>query len=191
MSRFTSMPRAGWFAAGVAVAILLVPTAVGATVGVQTALRLTGIEGTSGNEADVSGAGQLLTTEAAPTTYVQTTDVFLPENASNLSLVTQPTGNHALIITAIHVNIFGMDDGAGKLPAVGLQITPGSTCPGGQETWAHTIDPASFGEIDIPYAPGLVVAKGSALCGAGEGDVNATVTVSGYLVPSADAPTSS
>ena len=58
MSRFKYVPRGVWFVAGVAVAILMIPTAVRATVGVQTALKLTGIEGTSENEANVTGAGQ-------------------------------------------------------------------------------------------------------------------------------------
>jgi hypothetical protein len=84
VSTFNSMSRARGLAAGVAVAILLIPTAVGATVGTQPALKLTGIEGTSGNQADVTGAGQLLTTEAAPSTYTQSTDVDV--YASGLAL---------------------------------------------------------------------------------------------------------
>lgn len=53
MSRLRNSPRAAWFVAGVCVAALLVPTTVGAVV----ALKYTGIEGSSTNKADVTGAG--------------------------------------------------------------------------------------------------------------------------------------
>jgi hypothetical protein len=57
VSRFKSLPAAGWFVAGVAVTLLLIPTTVGA---VSAALTYTGIEG-GGTKANVTKAGQLQT----------------------------------------------------------------------------------------------------------------------------------
>jgi hypothetical protein len=51
------LPAAGWFVAGVAVTLLLIPTTVGA---VSAALTYTGIEG-GGTKANVTKAGQLQT----------------------------------------------------------------------------------------------------------------------------------
>jgi hypothetical protein len=188
MSRFRSVPRVGWFVAGVAVGFLMIPTAVGATVGVQTALKLTGIEGTSGNEADVSGAGQLLTTEAPPSSFFQggTVNSF---DGPTPNVLAQPTGNHALIISTIHYDVSDWLGPSGP-PGVHVWIQPGPTCNENGISWDHWVTPPTVGETDVPFSPGLVVAKGDSLCIVAV-DLSALVSVSGYLVPSADAPTSS
>jgi hypothetical protein len=62
MSKIRSMPKASWFVAGVAVAVLLIPT----TVGAVAVITYNGIEGSNGNQAQVTGGGQLLTPEALP-----------------------------------------------------------------------------------------------------------------------------
>jgi hypothetical protein len=92
MSRIKNMPRVGWFAAGVIITLLLVPTvAVAATGG-------TIIKGSpSGNKVDVSGAGQLLTNEANPGSYV------FVEGGNNCSAggFYMIPSNEALIITGV------------------------------------------------------------------------------------------
>jgi hypothetical protein len=189
MSTFKSIPRAGWFVAGVTAAVLMIPTAVGATVGVQAALKMTGIEGTSGNQADVTGAGQLLTTEAPPSAYAQSSDVLMLTSGGLVALA-GASGNHSLLISTIHINV---DSLSGAGPAVALAIFPGTSCPATAtgSTWNHLFSAPAVGETDIPYSPGLIVAKGSILCGETLGTIDATVSVSGYIVPAADAPTSS
>ncbi len=60
-----NMSPGGWIVVGILIAMMLVPSGVA----VAKALRYTGIEGTSLNKADVTPAGQLLTTEASPKKY--------------------------------------------------------------------------------------------------------------------------
>ena len=90
--------KGGWgFIAGMVVTLLLVPTvAIAAT----SATIIKG--GISGVKADVTGANQLLTTEASPSNSFQS-------GAANLSTtVTTPIGvppqGSALIVTLIHIN---------------------------------------------------------------------------------------
>jgi hypothetical protein len=61
MSKLKNMSRAGWIVVGLVAALVLVPTAA-----VAATATLVKIQGTSGNKADVTGAGQLLTTTAQP-----------------------------------------------------------------------------------------------------------------------------
>jgi hypothetical protein len=62
MSRFKNMPGVAWLVIGVCVTALVLPTAAYAA----GKLKLVGIEGTSGTQADVTPASQLLTTKAQP-----------------------------------------------------------------------------------------------------------------------------
>lgn len=61
VSRFKNEPGLVWLAIGVLATLLVIPSTAYAA-----ALKFTGIEGTSTNRADVTPAGQLLTTEAQP-----------------------------------------------------------------------------------------------------------------------------
>ena len=54
-----------WLVIGVLLTLLVIPTTAYATA----ALKFAGIEGTSTNKADVTPAGQLLTTESQPSNY--------------------------------------------------------------------------------------------------------------------------
>jgi hypothetical protein len=64
LSKIKNMSRGGWIVIGVVAALILVPTAA-----VAATASLVKIQGTSGNNADVTAANQLLTTEAKPTSY--------------------------------------------------------------------------------------------------------------------------
>ncbi len=95
------MPKAGWFVAGVAVAILLIPTAAGA----KAVLKYTGIEGTSGNQADVTSAGQLQTAVAGPAAaYNQV--IAVTNNMTQV--IADPPSGKALMITSIDVNSWNL-----------------------------------------------------------------------------------
>lgn len=65
MVRIEYIKRLGWPAAGAALAAIALPTAATAA-----GLTFTGIEGTSGHKANVTTAGQLLTTQATPSSFV-------------------------------------------------------------------------------------------------------------------------
>jgi hypothetical protein len=69
MSKLKNMSRGGYIVVGSVTALILVPTGIAAA-----AVAYNGIEGTNGttttiNDAHVTSAGQLLTTEAAPSTF--------------------------------------------------------------------------------------------------------------------------
>src|SRR5580658_7894089 len=103
MSKIKSMSRGGWIVVGIIVALLLVPTAAYAG---GKALKFTGIEGTSGNQADVTGAGQLLTTTVNPSSFFQNASQTLPATEfAAVSIATPPSGT-ALVVTSIHINVY-------------------------------------------------------------------------------------
>jgi hypothetical protein len=189
MSRLKNMSRAGYIVVGIVAALILVPTGIAAAT-----VAYTGIEGTNGstttvNHADVTSAGQLLTTEASPSSFVQTGDVTM--NPSNYSVVAQPAAGHALIVTWLHYDVYA-DPSPGADQNLYLVEETGSTCSGSQVgSWYHFLNPATDGETDISLSPGLVVAKGDSICGLANGSVIGEVSVSGYSVSSTDAPTGS
>lgn len=99
------MSRGGYIVVGIIAALILVPTSVAAA-----AIAYTGIEGTNGatttvNDAHVTSAGQLLTTEANPSTFVQTIDIDLV-SPSTPTLIAEPKTNDALIVTTIHYDVY-------------------------------------------------------------------------------------
>jgi hypothetical protein len=59
MSRIRNLSRGGWIVVGIVVALLLAPTAA-------YAFTYTGIIGSDGVKANVTGGGQLLTVENLP-----------------------------------------------------------------------------------------------------------------------------
>ncbi len=109
--------KGGWgFLAGVLITMLLVPS-----VAVAAGLRYNGIEGTSKNKADVTGAGQLLTAPATPTNLFSPATVDL--SASYQAVATPPT-NSALVIENLDVNVLA-DAGSGLI----FQLMP-TNCGG-------------------------------------------------------------
>ncbi len=190
MSRLNIMSRGGYIVHRDHCRIDTGPTGIAAAT-----VAYTGIEGTNGatatvNHADVTSAGQLLTTEANPSTFVQTTDVNLV-GPSSLTVIAKPTTNDALIVTTIHYDVYA-DTTPGTGQNVVLFVETGSTCTSSVAgTFFHHVNPGSDGEIDMPVTPGLVIAKGDALCGIANGSVDSEVSVSGYTVSSTDAPPAS
>ena len=185
MPKLKNMSRGGYIVVGIVAALILVPTGIAAA-----AVAYTGIEGTNGatatvNHADVTSGGQLLTSEANPSNVVQTDDVNV---TSDWTPIATPKANDALIVTTIHFDFYA-DPSPGAGQFVGFVEETGSTCTGNEVgVLSHLINPGSVGEIDEPFDPGLVIAKGDALCAKVQGSVQADVDLSGYTVSSTDAP---
>jgi hypothetical protein len=89
----------------------------------------------------------------------------------------------ALIVTTIHVDVFG-DPTPGNGQNVALLVENNNACTGSQVgSYFQFVNPAVLGETDIPLAPGLGIPAGGALCAFAGGAVQAEVSVSGYKVP--------
>jgi hypothetical protein len=172
------MPKAGWFVAGVAVAILLIPTAVGA----KTVLKYTGIEGTSGNQADVTSAGQLQTAAAGPAAaYNQFTLVA----SGTTPVIAVPPAGKALMISSIDVDAWALST---IDPYIEMFIDSSSACtPPGQITYVGEDDPSASGNTVYPFNPGLPVPSGYYLCAQDE-SMYSDVTVAGYTIPAGEVP---
>jgi hypothetical protein len=187
MSKLKNMSRAGYIVVGIVAALILVPTGIAAATAAYTGIEGTNVTNkTTENYVQVTSAGQLLTTEADPSTFVQTADVY---PSTTPTPIAKPKTNEALIVTTVHVDVFE-DPSPGAGQWVELTEETGSTCTGSAVgAFYHRINPGSVGEIDESFDPGLVVAKGDALCAEDYGSVDTEVDVSGYTVSSADAPT--
>jgi hypothetical protein len=181
MSRIKNMSRGGWLVIGMVIAVLLVPTGMAAAA----ALKYTGIEGTSTNKADVTSASQLLTTEAKPADIVQTFPVAA-NSGEPLALVDAPPSGSGLIVDVVHIDTYDDPTPTEELAQVYVYLGT-SNCSGWYTIWV-TPNVSSLGELDIPMTPGAVVPAGDAVCVGSSGGVKASVTVSGYTVPSGDIP---
>jgi hypothetical protein len=171
-------PRFVWFIVGALVTVLLVPSAVALA---KSTLKFTGIEGTSSNKADVTPAGQLLTTEANPASYFDSGTKEVSSGAL-LAIYTPPSGS-AGILTNAHVDSWSL---TGTDPFLGLYLT-NATCT--TNTFElDEVDPSANGVTDLPFGPGQVIPAGDTLC-AGTAAMSANVTAIGYTIPAADAPT--
>jgi hypothetical protein len=167
MSRFQKIPRIGWIAIGIAVAVIAIPTAAVAAV------SFTGIEGTSHNKADVSPAGQLLTSPADPSAAFNN----LNQNVGGSigASIGAPGSGLALVITSIHATNFGSTG----------QVSFGVS-NNGCNTGANFEDimVQSGTTTVLPYSPGVVVAAGDIACAFPDGG-SYSITLSGYTIPAA------
>lgn len=196
MSKFKSIPKFGWFVVGVAVTALVVPTSVAAAGGV---LKFVGIEGANANKADVTAAQQLLTTEAPPPSYQEYFHGVLATaggtDCENIGSAI-PSGQ-ALVVKQVQVTVTGAD-GTSAYPTGTTSDSeiflhadspsgPTSGCGEGVQ-FAAAVAPAGLvGNVTIPLPPGYVIPSGYTISAFAQG-MEATVWVTGYLVPSADAP---
>jgi len=177
MSRFERVTGAGWFVAGVAVAVLLIPTTVGAVA------VYNGIVGTSGNKADVTASGQLLTGAAQPNRLFDINRTPVNGNIPPV-VVLAPGATHAAIITNLSVDLWQ----AGYEQA-GLYIGD-STCS----------NKAFFGLVrefatsqsftyEVTFPSGLAIASGDALCAQAYAQSQLySVYGNGYYVPASSVP---
>jgi hypothetical protein len=184
MSRLKHMPAAGWFVAGVAVAVLVIPATVGA-VGAVAALKFTGIEGTSTNKADVTPAGQLQVAPVAPASLFQNSYITNLGSGASSVVAAPPTGD-ALIVDDVHVVVYSTPT---SISYYYLEVEAGTACSGAYVGTFHQVFlAAAVGNSDDPLAPGLVVPSGDSLCMTVYSPVDIAASVSGYTVPAAAAP---
>jgi hypothetical protein len=164
----------------VIVASLLVPTAVSAAVTTQ----LVSIVGTSKNKADVTGASQLLTTEATPGSFVEYSGLNEPSGNTCDSIVTIPTGK-GFIARNIEASPTGF-----FAESITLKFFAGPTCSGTQ--FATMVLSAGSGTVNFPQAfalnPGFAFATGSTISVEASTSGSFDVYVQGYTVPSSDVP---
>jgi hypothetical protein len=202
MSGTRKMPAIGWLVVGFAVALLAFPTAAGA----NAALKFGGIEGTSGNQADVTGAGQLLTTRAKPSKYEDYEGEIFSANGLNDGSQCVAVGPSAIpagkvfVAQQIQVAISaensstpysGPHSGTGAAGNILIGVkSPRAYCAqSGLPVVTDVVPPnGNIGNVSVPLTPSYVIPSGDTINALGSG-MNARIFVTGYLVPSADAPT--
>jgi hypothetical protein len=199
MSKIRKLPATAWFIIGVVAALAIVPTAAYGAA----ALKFTGIEGTSGNEADVTAAHQLLTTPASPSQFVSY-ETFLAsaQGATGCDTIgTVPAGD-SLIIQNVQADVQQADEpqyisyldssdqtAYSQFSSSYFELNYASSfCPVFPTAIVTGEAPAGgVGNVTVPLQPGFVVPSGTDLMATG-GGMDAWIYVTGYLVPSADAP---
>jgi len=201
MSRLKNLSRGGYIAVGIVMTLILVPTGIAAA-----AVAYNGIEGTNGttttvNDARVTSAGQLTTTEAAPSAYRDYTQVGELNSAEGLNggsqclrLTSIPTGD-AFVVRQAEVDARQVDASTSVGSPTGYSSnsfflltadSPSNAC--GDGSLITTGETPNVGNVAIPLTPGYVLPSGFKLDAYGHG-LNGFFYVTGYLVPSADAPT--
>ena len=187
------MSRGGYIVVGIVAALILVPSGVAAAT-----IAYNGIKGSSGHEANVSDAGQLLTTEALPAN-LRNYWVYVAPTEGNLACVkvaTIPAGK-AFVVQKVQVDVAAasptttVDGYTTSTSFVGLKankVSAGCSQLGPEITTADA--PAGgVGNVSIPITPGYVVPSGYEVDATAD-SMQTYVYVTGYLVPSADASAS-
>ena len=208
MSKFKSMPKFGWFVSGVVVTVLLIPTTAAAsgvlkfvgiegTSGQKANVTASGqlltngeIQGTSGSQADVTGANQVLSTEATPPNLYEPHSVDVLEDGGTQVIAappSTPTGSSALIIDSLHISVYLIGSpGAGTLFTFDVET---GSCSGTRVgPYFQQVIPGTIGEIDIPLDPGVRVPAGDSLCAVSEHFLGGAISASGEVVPSSSVP---
>jgi hypothetical protein len=153
------------------------------------ALTFKGIEGTSGNKADVTGASQLLTATASPANFYDGGDVETITSGEWNELASPPTGD-ALVITAIQIDVYS-DPSPGPEDFVALGVQTGVCSETRVGSYAHSVNPGSVGPIELTFDPGIAVPSGDSLCQVTDGSVESENAAIGYTVPASDVPAES
>jgi hypothetical protein len=191
MSKIKNMPGVAWLVIGILVTLLVIPSTAYAA-----ALKFTGIEGSpSGNKADVTGAGQLLTTEAQPPNLFgnSTSDVgeaTVNSGGSSKAVILNAPSDQALVMNELVVDVSAWTSTATVNTWYELYISTNS-CAGEVEYWYEYVNPTGLGSTQFPLTPGVPIPAGDALCvtgNSGTGTFELYVSATGSLVPSASVP---
>jgi hypothetical protein len=177
MKSLANMSKAGWLIAGILVAAVIAPSAA-----IATSAGLTQLEGSGGQRAAVTNAGQLTTTEAAPSSYedrLDSADAPSTTACENLPAFSSSAGFVVKELTIDAYDVSGPSDGT----AVAVFLGTGCALKNG----VLQINPTSNGDTVIPLSTGLVVPKKGAISFE-VFHMGALVTAYGYTVPSKDAP---
>jgi hypothetical protein len=193
LSRLKHLPRVAWMAIGMAAMLVLVPTGAAAK-----ALKFTGIQGTSGNQADVTGARQLLTTEAAPASFSMQQGVVQSYAGSDCEVVATAPAGQALVVKSVDINAFDV-----MLPNPIPSSPPGASATAFMELLAEAAgapcnvggsvalagEPAvvAVGNTTVSFEPGFVLPAGYQLTAVAF-SFDADVFTNGYPIPASSAP---
>jgi hypothetical protein len=199
MFRLKDLSRGAWIVVGIVVALVLVPSGVAVAT-----VAYNGIDGTNGtttttNDAHVTSAGQLLTTEATPSSfaeYSQNVEAADGQNGGTSCLLVKkiPTGKAFVIqeiqVGYIVVNSPTSDSDGNESNAAGEVFADKTTqtCGDGVIVTGQVAPGGAPGSLVSPLAPGYAVPSGYNLDAMAIG-ANIYVEITGYLVPSADAAT--
>jgi len=170
---------------GVVLVLVLVPTAAAATS------IYNGIVGTSGHEANVTGAGQLLTTEASPAnSWTHSSQYSSPGSAEEYFEV---PAEEFPVLTGVQIDT-SRDPSPGHGSGVMLYD---STCGRCVARPIADVNPPTIGNTVIPFSPGLGTTRnGRTFSGLQEiglfvsvsGPLQVTITLNGYYAPCDDDP---
>lgn len=179
LSKIRNLKGTTGFLAGLLVAMLVVPS-----VAVAAGLKFTGIEGTSGNKADVTGNSELMTTGFNPADIFQSQQLFVDSSGST-RLVYPGGSNQAMLVDEVHVSVESVESADSSF--FQIWINAGATCDSADELWSYAVNPATSGEIDIPFDPGIPLKNEYSLCAtASDVAIIGSMQVSGEYVPSAE-----
>jgi hypothetical protein len=149
------------------------------------ALKYTGIEGTSQNKADVTGAGQLLTSEASPSDAFSYSFQETPSSCGSLcyeefnKYLPTPPANTFFIMTELQLDAFNVPS-----PGAGDYVIVASLNPVEEEL--ADVNPPSVGDTVIPFSSGMPLqsnANGYQQLFIDVSGISVTVTASGYFAP--------
>lgn len=182
MSRIKNMPRLAWLIIGIALAVLLIPT----TVGAVAAITYNGIEGKTGNKAVVSPAGQLLTSPADANSLYESGSSLANVTSSNspYEVGASPSGS-ALVITSLAVDTYSVSS-PGTNNLVYFDVEAGSCSGNVIGSWTTDVNPPGVGLQDVPLGSGFAIPAGDALCVYVAGSPEVNVWAAGYSVPSSE-----
>jgi hypothetical protein len=171
---------------GIVVAMVLVPS-----LAVASGVTLTEIKGASGNKADVTPAGQLLTTDASVATSWSTTASFgAADGQQPFDTEQVPQAGNFLVVTEIQIDVYGLapNEPAGT-SVINIwscdQLTSGSCSTVGASLTSD--NPSSPGAVVIPISPPEPISTASNALTV-DTNLYATLTASGYQLPCADDP---
>jgi hypothetical protein len=171
------IPRPTWLILGLIVGLVVVPTAaVASTVIVIAGANHQNVNGTADS--------QLLTTEAAPSSY-EVAEVGKDGVNGCFEVPTTLTKSSAFILKSAEIDIWSL---SGSGPYINASIYNGPSC--GTSHIIGDDNPATVGATSLSFGAGYAVAKGKELSVYLDGDIGAEVYLYGYKVPSADVPAS-
>ena len=168
---------------GVVTALLLVPTAVAGA-----ATLYNGIVGTSGHKADVSPTSQLLTAEAAPSSFFHR----VANARTSPTVIATPPAGRGLIVSGLSVDVLAN----GSVETDELYVGPPSCSTAllviafvsSPVVWNGTSLESGGGLQSVPVSPGIAIPAADRLCGLSSSGSN-QVSVAGYSVASSTVTT--
>jgi hypothetical protein len=149
--------------------VLFVP---GLAAAKTSALKFVGIQGTNGNQADVTPANQLYTTNAPPASLFAPTSVPIP-SGTNLYPILTPADQDD-IVTSLGVDFVSPGD-------IDLYLS----APDCEEVYANVriLTDSTPSDTEVTFPTGLAVPNGDSLCVSNFNDAAGFVNVDGYSVP--------